>query len=264
MMNDPLLIALIASLILNCLLTPLGCFLVWQRMAFLGDTMAHSAILGVALGVLLHLPNKHFGSLIYLLGFVFLLKTSLAHKKQQDTTLSLLSYGGMSLGLILLHGQKIDVSQLLFGDFLTLGLQDILILASLTSLVWLFLLTTYKKLILYVLDRDLAKQSGINVEGLETLFLLLTAVVIAISMHYVGALIVPALLIIPCTAVYKNAKNPNVIMKKALLFGAFLAPLSVILAYFNDFPVGPTMVCSFLLGVFSLRLQQTLTKNKQT
>jgi zinc transport system permease protein len=249
-MNEPLLIALLSGGCLSLLLAPLGCYLLWQRMAFLGDTLSHSAILGIALSVLFHFPFYHLGTIIYLVGFVFLFD-QFAYRKSlsNDTALSLLSYGGMSFGLVILHfcGQDNALSQILFGDLLSMDYHNLAWLACLSIVVNIYLNIFHKKLILYLLDSELAQQSGLNIKQTRMLFLFVSAVVIAVAIHWVGALIAPALLIIPCTAVFSSTASPQETIKKALLFSLFSFPIGVLGSFYFSLPIGPTIVCAFIL-----------------
>jgi len=249
-MNETLLIALLSGVCLSFLLAPLGCYLLWQRMAFLGDTLSHSAILGIALSVLLHVPFYHLGTIIYLIGFVLLFDHFTTKKSiSNDTVLSLLSYGGMSFGLVILHlcGQDDTLKQILFGDLLSIDYQSLAWLAALAIAVNIYLAIFHHKLILYILDSDLAQQSGLNVTQVRVLFLLTSATVIAISIHWVGALIAPALLIIPCTAVFTNTTSPKETIKKALLFSLFSFPIGVLGSFYLSIPIGPGIVCAFIM-----------------
>lgn len=249
-MNETLLIVILSGTCLSFLLAPLGCYLLWQRMAFLGDTLSHSAILGIALSVLFHLPFYHLGTIIYLIGFVLLFDYFTIKKSiSNDTALSLLSYGGMSFGLVILHlcGQEDSLNKILFGDFLSMDYQNLVWLATLAVVVNIYLGLFHKKLVLYILDSDLAQQSGLNVKQVRILFLLTSATVIAVAIHWVGALIAPALLIIPCTAVFTNTASPKETIIKALLFSLLSFPIGVLGSFYLSLPIGPTIVCAFII-----------------
>lgn len=249
-MNETLLIAILSGVCLSFLLAPLGCYLLWQRMAFLGDTLSHSAILGIALSVLFHFPFYHLGTIIYLIGFVLLFDHFTTKKSiSNDTALSLLSYGGMSFGLVILHlcGQDDSLNKILFGDFLSMDYQNLACLAVLAIVVNIYLGLFHKKLVLYILDSDLAQQSGLNVKQMRMLFLLTAATVIAVAIHWVGALIAPALLIIPCTAVFTSTASPKATIIKALLFSLFSFPIGVLGAFHLSLPIGPAIVCAFII-----------------
>ncbi|HCU06050.1 MAG TPA: hypothetical protein DIC42_00475 [Holosporales bacterium] len=249
-MNEPLLIALLSGVCLSFLLAPLGCYLLWQRMAFLGDTLSHSAILGIALSVLFHFPFYHLGTIVYLVGFVLLFDQFTSKKSlSNDTALSLLSYGGMSFGLVILHlcGQDNTLKHILFGDLLSMDYQSLSWLAILAIVVNIYLGIFHKQLILYILDSELAQQSGLNVKQIRLLFLLTSAIVIAVAIHWVGALIAPALLIIPCTAVFTTTASPKETIKKALLFAFFSFPIGVLGSFYLSLPIGPVIVCAFIM-----------------
>ncbi|CAO5680736.1 MAG: High-affinity zinc uptake system membrane protein ZnuB [Holosporales bacterium] len=250
-------------LVLVFLLAPLGCFLMWQRMAFLSDTLSHSAILGVALGLFFNI-SVSFANLIFIGIFVLMLQWLL--KKEylpRDTVMSLLSYGGTSIGLIILHFEQAPnhFQKVLLGNVLTVSVTELSILFSITCVVLFFLFKYQKSLILMILDKDLAKISGVSVEKLENVFLLLTALAVAFSMQCVGALIVPALLIIPSAAVRSFSFSYHAMIRNVLFFAAFFSPMGVLFLKKYDLPFGPSLVVTYLLGFLSVQLLHTIYKN---
>lgn len=255
MMNDLFAHLILSGLLLSVLLTPLGCHLMWNRMAFLSDTLSHSAILGTAIGMILHLPLM-VSCIIFLCLFALIFHF-LSQKKAlpKDTSLSLLSYGGMSAGIVLLHifcGDGI-YKKILFGDLYALENQDMIILALLTCVVNGFLFFYEKGLILSTLDGDYAKTSGIPVERLRITFLMMTAFTVGFSIYCVGSLIVPALLIIPCCAVHGFSVSYKHMIKNALVFSCMLMPLSVYFIKTTSMPLGPTTVIIYLIGFALLK-----------
>lgn len=255
-MNDLLAHLILSGILLSVLLTPLGCHLMWNRMAFLSDTLSHSAILGTAIGMILHLPIM-ISCIIFLCLFALIFHY-LNKKKSlpKDTSLSLLSYGGMSLGIVLLHifcGDGV-YKKILFGDLYALENQDIFILLLLCGIVNGFLFFYEKGLILSTLDEDYAKTSGVPVERLRVTFLIMTAFTVGFSIYCVGSLIVPALLIIPCCAVQGISASYKHMIKNALAFSCLLMPLSVYIIKSSSMPLGPTTVIIYLVGFAALKV----------
>jgi zinc transport system permease protein len=257
---DPIfLMALPTFIVLVFLLAPLGCFLMWQRMAFLSDTLSHGAVLGVAIGTLLNI-NLTLSNFIYITIFVVLLKFLLNRKTlSKDSVLAILSYGGMSLGFVLLKANESDSSfeEILLGNILTVNTTELTFLLILTAVVILFLFKYRKQLVTLILDKDLAKTSGVRVDFLENALLLLTAFSVAFAMQCVGAIVVPALLIIPsCSVRIISSSYKNMIIF-SVLFAAIMMPLSVLLIKKFDTPFGPSVVLTYIAGFLIL---QTLYK----
>lgn len=255
-MNDIFYTALITLVILAILLAPLGCFLMWKRMAFLADAMSHSSILGVGIGLFFD-TSTILASLIYLVLFIFMLKLLL--KKEtlpQDSVLSLLSYGGMSLGLILisLTPHKNAVDKVLFGDILSVENHEILILLCMTLFSVLFIMRYHRKLICLVTDRNLAIISGIPAAFLENFFIFIIAFSIGFSMKIAGALVVPALLIIPALTATRFAPNYKAVILFSTLFSIILAPVSLYVVYEASLTIGPVIIFVYVLGFTTIQL----------
>jgi|GEM_PF-6779834 len=188
-MTDFLLYALFAGLGVALVAGPLGCFVVWRRMAYFGDTLAHSALLGVALGVLLEINLSIAVTLVPLviaLGLVFLEQRGFL---SLDTLLGILSHSALAAGLVvisLLPDVRVDLMSLLFGDLLSVTINDLWVIYTVAAAVLLLLGTLWKKLINITVDPELAAVEGTNVVLVRTALMLITALVIAIAMKIVG------------------------------------------------------------------------------
>ena len=223
-MADFLLWAWLGGLMIAAITGPLGCFMVWRRMAYFGDTLAHAALLGVALGLLLHINIGIAVVLVCLL--LALLLSTLMHKRiiATDTLLGILSHASLSLGLIslsLFDHQAIDLMGFLFGDLLAIGYQD---------LTWI------------ALACGLVLVEGINVAWMRTLLMLLVAVVIAVAMKVVGVLLITSLLIIPAAAARRLSSSPEQMALLASLLGMLAVSGGLALSWFYDTPAGPSIV----------------------
>ena len=179
---------------------PLGCFVVWRRMAYFGDTLAHSALLGVSIGVLLNINLS-----IAVAAIPLLLALGLVYLEQRgvlslDTLLGILSHSALATGLVLislLSDVRIDLMSLLFGDLLSVTLKDLWVIYGVATTVVALLLVLWKPLINITVHADLAEVEGVRVSAVRTALMLITALVIAIAMKIVGVLLITALLIIP-------------------------------------------------------------------
>ena len=194
-MTDFLLYALLAGLGVAAVAGPLGCFVVWRRMAYFGDTLAHSALLGVALGVLLEVNlsiSVAAVPLLMALGLVYLEQRGIL---SLDTLLGILSHSALATGLVvisLLPDMRVDLISLLFGDLLSVTVDDLYVIYAVAAAVLGLLILLWKPLISITVQAELAAVEGIKVSAVRTALMLITALVIAIAMKIVGVLLITA------------------------------------------------------------------------
>ncbi|MFQ3211918.1 MAG: zinc transport system permease protein [Oceanospirillaceae bacterium] len=244
-MADFLLWAWLGGLMIAAIAGPLGSFMVWRRMAYFGDTLAHAALLGVALGLLLHVNISLAVVLVCLL--LAILLSTLMHKRiiATDTLLGILSHASLSLGLVslsLFDHQNIDLMGFLFGDLLAIGQQDLMWIALACALVLGILVWIWKPLLSITVNEELAQVEGINVAWMRTLLMLLVAVVIAVAMKVVGVLLITSLLIIPAAAARRLSDSPEQMALLASLLGMLAVSGGLALSWFYDTPAGPSVV----------------------
>ncbi len=257
-MNEFLLIALLAGIGIAILAGPLGTFVIWRRMAYLGDTLSHSALLGVALGLLFSLNlniTVVFVCVALALGIVFLqYKQILA----TDTLLGIMAHASLALGLVAIAvfgDQRIDLNSYLFGDLLASNWNDVIAIFAVAIAVLLTLFFFWRPLLSMTVHEDLAQVEGVNVAAMKILLMVMTAVVIALAMKAVGVLLITALLIIPAAASRRFVQSPEhmAILASFLGCGAVVGGLAS--SYFFDTPAGPSVVlCAsifFLLSLFA-------------
>jgi zinc transport system permease protein len=219
--------ALIAGLAVALVSGPVGCFIVWRRMAYFGESLAHSGLLGVGLGLLMNF-NITLGAVATATVLALLLLTL---RRQQglatDTLLGVLSHTALALGLIvvgLATGAASDHMDILFGDVLTVSTQDVWAVWIGAGLVLLSLSFMWRDLIATSVHEELARAEGVKVERIELAFILLIAVMTAIAMKIVGLLLITALMVIPAATARRLATTPE---RMAVLAATF-AGLSVI------------------------------------
>jgi len=244
-MANFLLWAWLGGLMIAAVAGPLGCFMVWRRMAYFGDTLAHAALLGVALGLLFQINISVAVVLVCLL--LALLLSTLVHKRMlaTDTLLGILSHASLSLGLVslsLFDHQAIDFIGFLFGDLLAIGYQDLMWIALACGLVLVVLIPIWKPLLAITVNEELAQIEGINVAWVRTLLMLLVAVVIAVAMKVVGVLLITSLLIIPAAAAGRWSNSPEQMALLASLLGMLAVSGGLTLSWFYDTPAGPSIV----------------------
>ena len=256
-MDDFILRALLAGLLMVMISGPLGCVVVWRRMAYFGDTLAHSALLGTAMAIMVDVSPLWGVLIISLLISVVLVVVQRNTDLSSDTLLGILSHGALAAGLVLLalmqnQGMRIDLMAYLFGDILAVSWNDLLWMSVGAILVLISLKILWRSLLSISVHEELARTEGVQVEKVRLLFMLLVAIVVAVAMKVIGILLITALLIIPAASARRFSHSPESMAMTAVMFGM----LSVVLGVFSsmqwDTPVGPSIVAAAAASFFLL------------
>lgn len=232
---------------------PLGCFMVWKRMSYLGDTMSHSALLGIALGFLLGL-NLTLGVLMVALSIALLLFILQRRRElASDAILGTLSHAALALGVLvisLMSWVRVDLMGYLFGDLLAVSVNDLYAIYGGGAVVLMILLSQWRNLLAVTVDQELAEAEGVPVVPLQLLFMVLIAVVIALAMKMIGMLLVTALLIIPATAARHFSRTPEQMALGAVVVGWISVAGGLNLSMFWNVPTGPAIVTTAVMLFF--------------
>ena len=253
-MDDFLLRALAAGLGVAAVTGPLGAFVVWRRMAFFGDALAHSGLLGIALGLLLHI-NPFVGVAIVVIAVAIVLV--LLRRKRElaaDTILGILSHGTLALGLVavsFMPGTRVDLRGFLFGDILAVGGADLIWIYGIGAIVLASLLVFWRPLLAVTVHEDLAAVEGVPVQRVELLFMLLMAIVVAAAMKVVGIVLVAAMLVIPAAAARRFSRTAEQMAVLAAVIGAVAVCGGLGFSWLLDTPAGPSIVVA-ALALFGL------------
>jgi zinc transport system permease protein len=243
--DDFLLRALAGGIGIALLAGPLGSFIVWRRMAYFGDTLAHSGLLGVSLGVLLDLdPSFGIAAVCVLLALALV---ALQQQRQlaTDTLLGILSHTALSLGLIalaLLGTVRVDLVSYLFGDILAVTNADLYWIWGGGTAALAVLALLWRPLLALTVHEELAQVEGVPVFAVRLVLMLLVAVVIALAMKIVGILLIASLLIIPAAAARRFARTPEAMALLASAIGALAVCLGLMASLCWDTPSGPSVV----------------------
>ncbi|MFK4822413.1 zinc ABC transporter permease subunit ZnuB [Ochrobactrum quorumnocens] len=248
--------ALIAGVGLALTTGPLGCFIVWRRMAYFGDTMAHSALLGVALALILdiNLMIGVFAVSVAISAILLLLQKR--HSLSADSLLGILSHATLSLGLVIVAFMtwvRVDLLSFLFGDLLAVSRLDIAFIYGGGILVLAVLAWLWRPLLAATVSEDIARAEGLNPAVSRIIFMLLLAIVIAISMKIVGILLITSLLIIPAATARRFASTPEQMAVMASAIGAIGVIGGLYGSVEFDTPSGPSIVVA-ALAIFILSL----------
>ncbi len=263
-MDDFLLRALLGGIGVAIICGPLGCLVVWQRMAYFGATLSHAALLGIALGLFFHL-NLQLAILLVSLGVSFLLALlSRGRFLSADTVLGILAHASLALGLVLLTflpGLRIDLVGYLFGDILAIQPPDLLWICLGGIGVLLALAKIWRPLLSLIIQRELALVDGIHENRMRAIFFLLLSLVVAVSMQVVGILLIVSLLIIPAATARYFARSPEVMALLATGFGIAAVTGGLGMSLTLDTPAGPSIVVAGA-GVFAAVALATACRRK--
>ena len=243
-LDDFFLRALLAGIGIAVVAAPLGCFIVWRRMAYFGDAMAHSALIGVALGLVLGMRSA-FG-VVLAVGAIALLFVALERKPwiSSDTGLGILAHGSLALGLVALSlaGGGVNYSAWLFGDILAVSKTDLAHIYGIGAVLLLALFAVWRPLLAATAHQDLAHAEGVPVLRMRAILILLIAMVIALAMQLVGVLLTTSLLIIPAATARRYATTPESMALLAALAGVAAVLLGLHASLWWDIPSGPSIV----------------------
>jgi zinc transport system permease protein len=247
MIEDFMLRALLGGLGVAGVAGPLGCFVIWRRMVYFGAALAHSALLGVALGLALGFPADLGIAVLCLAMALIFLALDRGQLVASDTLLGILAHASLALGLLalaLMEGLRVDLMSYLFGDILALNRTDLAVIYALMVLVLGILLYFWRPLLSATVDEDLARVEGVASGRMKFIFTLLMAVVIAIGMKVVGILMVISLLIIPAATARRAASSPEGMAIVAAICGAISVIVGLAGSYFWDLPSGAAIVAA--------------------
>ena len=245
MFDDFLVRALLAGIGLALVTGPAGCFIVWRRLAYFGETISHSALLGVALAILLDF-NLTIG--IFVVASAVVLAMFYLERRDTlptDTLLGLLAHGGLAIGLVTLSffpNMRMDLQALLFGDILAVSRTDLALIWIGGALALGVLRLIWRPLLAATVSPDLAKVAGMNPERARLVFGVFLAGVIAAAIKVVGVLLIVALLIIPAATARRFATSPELMALGAAGAGIVAVAGGLFASANFDTPSGPSIV----------------------
>ncbi|MCP4329821.1 MAG: iron chelate uptake ABC transporter family permease subunit [Alphaproteobacteria bacterium] len=244
-MDDFLLRALAAAVGVSLVAGAVGCFIVWRRMAYFGDALSHSALLGVALGLILGI-DLNVGIVIACTLFaIFLVALQRQRTLASDTLLGILAHSALAIGIIVIASfetVRIDLLSYLFGDILAVDGRDLVWIYGGGAIVIAALAFLWRWLLALSVDEDLARVDGVPVDAVRLALMFLIATVIAAAVKIVGVLLITSLLIIPAATARRFARTPEQMALLAGGIGALASVLGLAGSAQWDTPTGPTIV----------------------
>lgn len=262
-MDDFLIRATVGAALLGAACGPIGSFVLWRRMAYLGESVAHMGLLGAVIGLLIGIsPIAGVAALAVIAAL--LMSRAGEGLIPSGTLIGLIGHVGLALGFValsMMETVRTDLMGYLFGDVLALSNGDLYALAGGGVLLCACLYFLWKPLLAITINRDIAIAEGVNVRAYDLVFLVLVAGLVAFGLKIVGALLIVALLLIPPAAARPFARTPEGMAIAASIIGALSAPIGIAAAWFTDAPAGPSIVLAaaamFLLTSTASVLRKT-------
>lgn len=256
-MDEFLLRALAAGLGLAVVAGPLGCFVVWRRMAYFGDALAHTALLGIVVGIMLGTSPLAGVVAVCIAVAVLLAGMQGDGRLASDSLLGIMAHGALALGLVLLSTMervRVDLMGWLFGDILAVTWEDAGLVWGGAVLVLGLLAAHWRSLVAMTVDEDLARVEGHDVERGRIVLMLLVAVSVAAAMKVVGVMLVTAMLVIPAASARRLARTPEQMAGAAILAGGLAVSLGLGASWHYDTPSGPSIVVAAVVLFVASRL----------
>ncbi|MFT5505113.1 MAG: zinc transport system permease protein [Gammaproteobacteria bacterium] len=247
MLDDFLVRSILAGIMMVAIAAPMGCLMIWQRLAFLSDTLGHAAVFGVGLGLMVSV-NPIFGVLAITLLIVF----SLSHignfnNALSETTLAIISHTGLAAGLILIGtmpGQGVSLEAILFGDLLATTRQDLLLILITAGILAFLLFKHWRSFVAVSVSREIAQAEGIEVRKVQFLMVLMIALLVVVMMKVMGVLLIAAMLVIPTTGARLFSHSPEQMVLLSAVFGLLSLIGGIGSSFQFDWQTGPAIVIS--------------------
>ncbi len=251
--------ALWAVLLLVPLLSLLGTLVVNNRMSFFSDALGHSALTGVAIGVIAGISEYRL--VMVLFGVVFALCMNRIRRSRlasTDTVIGVFSSVGVALGLTLLsaRGNLANYQSLLVGDILSVTTEELWVLLAVLAVVVLLWVACFNGFFAVSISPSVARSKGLRTVWYDNLFVVVVAVVVMLAIRWVGLLLINAMLILPAAASRNVARNMRSYHLLSLIFGLFSGVLGLWLSYYNGVATGPTIIlvlAAVFFGTFAVR-----------
>lgn len=262
---DFVIFALAAGIALALITGPLGSFVVWKKMSYFGDTLAHASLLGISLALVFEV-NIQISILMVCLCAAFVLTgLNKSSSISADTILGIIAHSSLALGIVMLRfssAPRIDLEAYLFGALLTVSGSDLIWIIGVSIIVAGTLFYFWEELLTTTVDLDLAKTDGISTEKFQLLLSLLIALTVAISIKIVGVLLITSLLIIPPAASRNFSSTPEMMALLSSIVGVMSVIVGVLSSFLFNTPVGPSIVvAATMLYCLALVTTKKLRRN---
>ncbi len=242
--------AFIAGGVLALIAPMIGSFLVVRGYSLMSDTLAHVALTGVAIGVVLGQQPLPVAIIVTLIAAVLIETLRERGKLYSESVLALFLSGSLALAVVIMsaaNGLNTDLLSVLFGSITTVNPLDLYFISALGILVIISITAFYKELFLASLDQDLAKASGINVRFYNLLTVIIAAITVSLAMRIVGVLLIGALMVIPVLTAMQFGRGFKATIGIAVVFSLIAMVTGLVISYYFDLASGGTVVLVSLL-----------------
>lgn len=253
-MDDFIIRALLGGIGLAVVAGVLGCFIVWRRMAYFSDSLAHSTLTGVALGWAVALPLGVATLSVCLVFAALLIWMQNQQTLRADTLLGILAHSTLAIGMVLLSlgdWPALDWHGLLFGDILSVSLTDLGWIYGGGAVVLVVLKIYWQRLLLITINKHYAVAEGENAFLLHCIMVALIAITVSFSIRVIGVLLISALLIIPAATASLFARSPEAMAKMAAVIGGVSVVAGIGISFMVDIVTAPLIVAIASLCFFS-------------
>lgn len=257
-------LAFIAVLLISPLFAMLGTVVVENRLAFFSDALGHSALTGIALGILFGVETPILSMCIFAVLFAVMLnKIRRSKVASGDTVISVFSSTAIALGLVLLSmlGGFNKYSSYLIGDILTVGKTDIILLAVMLVIVLVFWIFCYNKILAMTLNESLARSKGIKTGLIDTVYIIILALSVTVAIRWIGILLINSLLVLPAAAARNVAGNIKQYFVLSIVFSLIAGIIGLVFSYYNNITAGPSIVL-VSAGIFFISYALRAFRNK--
>ena len=260
MIDDFFIRALIAGIGIALVTGPLGCFVIWRRLSFFGDTLSHAALLGVTFSISFDINISLSVFIVSSIVALILIRLQKNTNLAGDALLGLLAHSSLAIGLVVLGFLsfiRFDIMGLLFGDILSVTLSDLLIIWIGGAVIILILSLIWKPLFASTVNYEIAEAEGLSPEKYNILFTILMAAIIAISIKMVGLLLITGMMIIPAAAARNLSNSPKQMVIISIIFGLLSVLIGLYASLEINTPSGPSIITTsllfFILSLFRLK-----------
>ncbi|WWO96285.1 MAG: iron chelate uptake ABC transporter family permease subunit [Candidatus Dasytiphilus stammeri] len=245
---------------------PLGSFVIWSKMSYFGETLAHISLLGLALSLWWNIdPFYSILIITILLSWIIILMENTL-PLYIDSILGILAQSCLSIGIVIIsiasQVRKEKLINYLLGDLSTVTPQDIITLGVIISMVLLIIYVKWTELLSVIINPELAHVEGIAVKKVKILLILLLAITIAVSIKFVGALLITSMLIIPAAAAQLLSRSPEQMVIMAIIMGIASVTIGSYISFLSELPAGPTIVVNATI-IFIITLIIKISFNKK-
>ena len=260
MIDDFFIRALIAGIGIALVTGPLGCFVIWRRLSFFGDTLSHAALLGVTFSISFDVNISLSVFIVSSIVAIILIRLQKNTNLAGDALLGLLAHSSLAIGLVVLGFLsfiRFDIMGLLFGDILSVTLNDLLIIWIGGAAIILILTLIWKPLFASTVNYEIAEAEGLSPQKYNILFTILMAAIIAISIKMVGLLLITGMMIIPAAAARNLSSSPKQMVVISVIFGLLSVLIGLYASLEINTPSGPSIITTsllfFILSLFGLK-----------